>query len=95
MFVLFSIRFKEHGLTQVSLKHPINLVVPRHLLEPKFDTLSMQFCMHYAFETEKKVRQMLSNVSGALRIGGVFLGTTLSAPKILYVDPLSLVRDIY
>jgi mRNA (guanine-N7-)-methyltransferase len=41
--------------------------------------------MHYAFETEKKVRQMLSNISASLRPGGVFLGTTLSAHKVLYV----------
>ena len=39
-----------------------------------FDVVSMMFCMHYAFETEEKARQMLKNVSGALRKGGRFLG---------------------
>ena len=40
-----------------------------------FDVVSMMFCMHYAFETEEKARQMLKNVSGALRKGGRFIGT--------------------
>jgi mRNA (guanine-N7-)-methyltransferase len=40
-----------------------------------FDVVSMMFCMHYAFETEAKARQMLKNVSGALRKGGRFIGT--------------------
>ncbi|KAF2670455.1 guanine-N(7)-methyltransferase [Microthyrium microscopicum] len=39
-----------------------------------FDIVSMMFCMHYAFETEAKARQMLQNVAGALRKGGRFLG---------------------
>ncbi|KAL1841665.1 hypothetical protein VTJ49DRAFT_6771 [Mycothermus thermophilus] len=39
-----------------------------------FDVVSMMFCMHYAFETEAKARQMLMNVSGALRKGGRFIG---------------------
>jgi mRNA (guanine-N7-)-methyltransferase len=32
------------------------------------------FAMHYAFESEKKARQMLHNVAGALKKGGRFLG---------------------
>ncbi|KAL2115912.1 hypothetical protein VTJ04DRAFT_10167 [Mycothermus thermophilus] len=39
-----------------------------------FDVVSMMFCMHYAFESEAKARQMLKNVSGALRKGGRFIG---------------------
>lgn len=39
-----------------------------------FDVVSMMFCMHYAFETEQKARQMLKNVAGALRKGGRFIG---------------------
>jgi len=37
--------------------------------------VSMMFCMHYAFESENKCRNMLRNVSGALRKGGRFIGT--------------------
>ncbi|KAH6713882.1 mRNA capping enzyme-domain-containing protein [Leptodontidium sp. MPI-SDFR-AT-0119] len=40
-----------------------------------FDVVSMMFCMHYAFESEDKARQMLKNVAGALKKGGRFLGT--------------------
>ncbi|KAK4043142.1 mRNA capping enzyme-domain-containing protein [Parachaetomium inaequale] len=47
-----------------------------------FDVVSMMFCMHYAFETEEKARQMLKNVSGALRKGGRFIGTIPSSDVI-------------
>lgn len=40
-----------------------------------FDVVSMMFCMHYAFESEAKCRQMMKNVAGALKIGGRFIGT--------------------
>ncbi|KAI9752169.1 MAG: mRNA cap guanine-N7 methyltransferase [Lichina confinis] len=39
-----------------------------------FDVVSMMFCMHYAFESEDKVRGMLRNVAGSLKKGGRFLG---------------------
>ena len=39
-----------------------------------FDVVSMMFCMHYAFESEGKARGMLSNVAGALKKGGRFIG---------------------
>ncbi|KAF8534506.1 mRNA capping enzyme-domain-containing protein [Trichophaea hybrida] len=40
-----------------------------------FDIVSMMFCMHYAFETEAKCRNMLKNVAGSLKTGGRFIGT--------------------
>lgn len=43
--------------------------------ERGFDVVSMMFCMHYAFETEAKARQMLRNVAGSLKKGGRFIGT--------------------
>lgn len=42
--------------------------------ERGFDIVSMMFCMHYAFENEQKARQMLKNVSSALKKGGRLLG---------------------
>ncbi|KAG5639614.1 hypothetical protein H0H81_010816 [Sphagnurus paluster] len=48
-----------------------------------FDVVSMQFCMHYAFETEEKTRCMLENVSRYLRKGGVFIGTVPNAELLL------------
>ncbi|KAL8640543.1 MAG: hypothetical protein Q9228_002545 [Teloschistes exilis] len=40
-----------------------------------FDVVSMMFCMHYAFENERKTRGMLHNIAGALKKGGKFIGT--------------------
>ena len=50
-------------------------VIPRELLEPMFDNVTLQFCMHYAWESVQKARIMLDNVSRYLRKGGVFVGT--------------------
>lgn len=50
-------------------------VIPRELLEPMFDNVTLQFCMHYAWESVQKARVMLDNVSRYLRKGGVFIGT--------------------
>ncbi|CCH40561.1 mRNA cap guanine-N7 methyltransferase [Wickerhamomyces ciferrii] len=46
------------------------------------DIVSMQFCMHYAFETEMKARTLLENVSRSLRPGGIFIGTIPSSDFI-------------
>ena len=40
-----------------------------------FDVVSMMFCMHYAFESERKARGMLQNVASTLKKGGRFIGT--------------------
>ncbi|GLB35337.1 putative class I-like SAM-binding methyltransferase superfamily, mRNA cap 0 methyltransferase family protein [Lyophyllum shimeji] len=54
-----------------------------------FDVVSMQFCMHYAFETEAKTRCMLDNVTRYLRRGGVFIGTVPNADFLLeHLDAL-------
>lgn len=77
--------------------HPISDVLPPHILAPPpgrpserpndgpevFDVVSMQFCMHYAFESEEKARTMLDNVSRYLRRGGVFIGTIPNAEWML------------
>jgi len=55
---------------------------PARLAQP-FDVVSMQFCMHYAFETIQKARCMLDNVSKHLRSGGVFIGTIPNADLLL------------
>lgn len=55
-----------------------------------FDVVSMQFCMHYAFETEQKTRCMLDNVSRYLRRGGSFIGTIPNAEFLLYVSPINM-----
>jgi mRNA (guanine-N7-)-methyltransferase len=53
------------------------------ILAQPFDVVSLQFCMHYAFEKEETVRRMLHNVSHRLRPGGVFIGTIPNAEQLL------------
>lgn len=62
------------------------------ILEPNFpgimdglfpvDAVSMQFSFHYAWETESKVRMVLSNITKSLRPGGTFIGTMPSSDFI-------------
>jgi len=52
-------------------------------LSTPFDVVSMQFCMHYAFDTEERARCMLDNVSRWLRPGGVFVGTIPNSRQLL------------
>lgn len=54
---------------------PLVEAIPRALLEPLFDNVTLQFCMHYAWEDVQKARMMLDNVSRYLRPGGIFIGT--------------------
>ncbi|OUM53168.1 hypothetical protein BVG19_g2430 [[Candida] boidinii] len=48
----------------------------------QFDTVSMQFCLHYAFESEETIRSLLENVSKSLKVGGMFIGTIPSSDFI-------------
>ncbi|KAK9466614.1 mRNA capping enzyme-domain-containing protein [Lipomyces arxii] len=70
---------------------PLTATLPRDLYYSVFpvDVVTMQFCMHYAFETEAKARQMLENVSKSLRRGGKFIGTIPNSDVILeHIDKL-------
>ncbi|KAN0066016.1 mRNA cap guanine-N7 methyltransferase [Thecaphora frezii] len=68
-------RFAAHFFAFDCFSRPLTEVVPRRLLDEGIDTVSLQFCMHYAFENEDKARTMLDNVSRYLRPGGTFIGT--------------------
>ncbi|SRR5258706_3313817 len=55
------------------------------------DVVTMQFWMHYAFETEADVYQMLDNIARYLCKGGRFIGTipnAASAEFLMYVCPI-------
>ncbi|KAG7696181.1 hypothetical protein KL930_003208 [Ogataea haglerorum] len=54
----------------------------RDQVDLQFDTVSMQFCMHYAFDSELTVRNMLQNVARSLKVGGMFIGTIPSSDFI-------------
>ncbi|KAI0350092.1 hypothetical protein OH77DRAFT_1102371 [Trametes cingulata] len=63
--------------------HVLSDALPPTLLATPFDVVSMQFCMHYAFESEVKARTMLKNVSTWLRPGGIFVGTIPNAKLLM------------
>lgn len=65
-------------------KEPLSKAFPPEKLAKPFDVVSMQFCMHYAFETAEKARCMLQNVGQWLRKGGVFVGTIPNADYLMY-----------
>lgn len=48
-----------------------------------FDVVSCQFCIHYYFETETKLRQLLQNVNDNLKVGGYFIGTCFDGKRIM------------
>ncbi|CED84600.1 mrna (guanine-n7-)-methyltransferase [Phaffia rhodozyma] len=68
-----------------------------------FDLVTMQFCIHYAFETEQKTRMMLRNVTKNLKLGGMFMGTVPNAEKLVEqlqsipedAEALSFGNDVY
>ena len=49
-----------------------------------FDIVSTQFAIHYMFEDEQKLRGYLSNVSKRLVEGGIFIGTTIDAERLVH-----------
>jgi SAM-dependent methyltransferase len=53
--------------------------------ELPFDVASAQFALHYAFESEAKIRQFLKNVSECIRVGGYFIGTIPNANRLVCV----------
>lgn len=82
------------------------------ILEPHFpgiidnlfpvDCVSVQFSLHYSFETEEKARTLITNVSKSLRPGGVFVGTIPSSDfikeKIVrkdFIAPRKFGNDLY
>ena len=48
-----------------------------------FDLVSCQFALHYSFESQSQVEQMLANVSSNLVPGGLFIGTTVDSESII------------
>lgn len=64
-----------------------------------FDVVSCQFAVHYAFESEERVRTTLRNVSERLNPGGFFIGTTVDSNvlvrKLRAVNDPSISSQIY
>lgn len=55
----------------------------------QFDIISIQFALHYLFETESKLDGFLRNVSENLRPGGIFMGTCFDG-SVIYKKLLDL-----
>ncbi|SCV67015.1 BQ2448_5661 [Microbotryum intermedium] len=72
-----------YGLDVAGVSTDIFQILEPAQLDPLFDVVSMQFCMHYAFESSDKARQMLKNVADSLRVGGTFLGTIPDSDKLM------------
>ncbi|PWN21313.1 hypothetical protein BCV69DRAFT_166846 [Microstroma glucosiphilum] len=56
--------------------------LPPEVLDPPFDTVSLQFCMHYGWSTLQRARLVIENVSRYLDKGGVFIGTIPNAEEL-------------
>jgi mRNA (guanine-N7-)-methyltransferase len=56
--------------------------IPRMKRE-SFAAVSCQFALHYAFESEEKLRMLLQNVSDNLYHGGYFFGTTTDSNRLV------------
>ncbi|KAK0552429.1 mRNA cap guanine-N7 methyltransferase [Tilletia horrida] len=101
-------RFKQrnHGFdaefyTFDCFARALHEVVPSMTLEPMFDTVTLQFCMHYGWSSPAKARTLLENVARYLRPGGYFIGTIpdadnlISRLKALRGEQLKFGNDIY
>lgn len=47
-----------------------------------FDTISIQFCVHYFFKNEISLRTMMQNLNDNLKIGGYVIGTCFDGERI-------------
>lgn len=88
--------FRPTLLVGDCFQHRISQYLPEHTT---FDVVSCQFAIHYAFETENRVRTLLQNVTDRLKPGGFFIGTTVDANvlvrKIRAIDQISIETPVY
>lgn len=77
-------RFEGYFKAHDCYARPISEALPdRYKQRDLYDNVTMQFCMHYAFETASKARMMIENVSRYLRKGGIFIGTIPNTDLLL------------
>ncbi|KLT41949.1 guanine-N(7)-methyltransferase [Cutaneotrichosporon oleaginosum] len=78
-------RFEAFFAAHDCYSNPIHEALPpQYTVRELYDNVSMQFCMHYAFETPAKARMMMENVSRYLKRGGVFIGTIPNSALLLH-----------
>ncbi|KAK0534011.1 mRNA cap guanine-N7 methyltransferase [Tilletia horrida] len=76
-------RYEAEFYTFDCFARALSDVVPTATLAPKFDNITLQFCMHYGWASVAKARCLLENVSRYLRPGGHFIGTIPDADNLL------------
>ena len=52
------------------------------IFQDKFDICSIQFALHYMFESKETLHQFITNVSNYTKVGGYFIGTCYDGVKI-------------
>jgi SAM-dependent methyltransferase/RimJ/RimL family protein N-acetyltransferase len=55
----------------------------KYVQKNAYDVVSMQFAVHYMFDSKKKLQRFIQNVSDTIKPGGVFIGTTFDGKKVL------------
>ncbi|MCO5598803.1 hypothetical protein L7F22_052902 [Adiantum nelumboides] len=68
-------RYKADFFAMDCFGEPVENHVPEHLLSPLFDTVSLQFCLHYGWDNYSHANLMLDNIAKYLRSGGTFIAT--------------------
>ncbi|BEI83443.1 hypothetical protein CcaverHIS002_0400470 [Cutaneotrichosporon cavernicola] len=77
-------RFEAFFSAHDCYTNPIHEALPpQYTMRDLYDNVSMQFCMHYAFETPEKARMMMDNVTRYLKPGGLFIGTIPNSALLL------------
>lgn len=79
--LLKNVVFKVGDATKPEIKKNINDYMSSVNIK-KFDLVSCQFALHYFFKSEESLKHVLKLVSGYLKQGGYFFGTTINS-KIL------------
>ncbi len=69
---------QDAGLTE-SDKIQLRKYIPTKYI---FDVMSVQFAIHYFFESEVRLRSFLQNVNDNLKIGGLFIGTCFDGERV-------------
>jgi mRNA (guanine-N7-)-methyltransferase len=80
----FSEAVKE-GRIKTSRKYTFEqkaIADPNTYINKKFDIVSCQFTLHYFFVSDDVLEMVISKISGALKQGGYFIGTTLLGTKV-------------
>jgi mRNA (guanine-N7-)-methyltransferase len=72
----------DENLLDDILRKDVSLANIRHKI--MFDIVSVQFAVHYMFESERKLRGFFRNVTDRLEEGGHFIGTTIDSDRLVY-----------